>query len=444
MLSERLENYVIRTHQKLMDKKLYRKLYINAWTSTPFEWLRSKVLKRGRGFVAYLKELETDYIIIYGTDDEAAEIDRILVRCRGAGCRYFVDDMPRCEAFLGKPVKRTDELLLDMHREQMRIILASTDLKKMEHILDLGVDKSQIIEYRDLGGCKAGDVYDVTLGYSRVDDMPGFAVFGDPECSYKIVALGGSTTDPTWANVMSWPELLWNRLKEMGIDVVVYNGGMGAFTSTQELLKLIRDAIPLHPNMVISLSGTNDAEVNREYFVEGHPFVREYQKRMFEDLVHHDWLTNYNFGVPVKQVGYGLPNEKSFAQYWVDNMRMMHSLCEEFGISFYGFLQPRRNYGGYVMHVDEIYPCYADHIHHYHNSAEYSMRIRQWFEEAREEIKKLDYMTDLSFLFDEQKNIYMDFCHVYEKGNRQIADAILRKILNEIRQNQQKTGEDRA
>ena len=43
------------------------------------------------------------------------------------------------------------------------------------------------------------------------------------------------------------------------------------------------------------------------------------------------------------------------------------------------------------------------------------------------------YMHDLSYIFDNEKDIYMDHCHVLEKGNQIIAREIIKIILPELR-----------
>ena len=39
-----------------------------------------------------------------------------------------------------------------------------------------------------------------------------------------------------------------------------------------------------------------------------------------------------------------------------------------------------------------------------------------------------DYLSDLSAIFDQVGGVYMDICHVNEKGNRIIADEIYKRI----------------
>ena len=91
-------------------------------------------------------------------------------------------------------------------------------------------------------------------------ELPGFAVYGDlnapREEVIRIVALGGSTTEPS--STQCWPQKLYEELTKRGYSCLVLNGGVAGYSTNQELFKFIRDVMPLNPDIVISLSGVND------------------------------------------------------------------------------------------------------------------------------------------------------------------------------------------
>src|SRR5262249_27994290 len=111
--------------------------------------------------------------------------------------------------------------------------------------------------------------------------LDGFVVYGDPSKGLQrpiILTLGGSTT----AGVQfpnSWPEQLARMLKERNIPGTVINGAIGGYTSSQELLKLIRDGLEFQPNIVITLNGVNDA---LNYGLPGHLMVQPYQENVMK------------------------------------------------------------------------------------------------------------------------------------------------------------------
>lgn len=277
------------------------------------------------------------------------------------------------------------------------------------------------------GGSKLLDVYDVNLGYTRVDDLPGFAIFHQGVDETKdvvtIVTLGGSTTDATFANVMSWSEFLQNMLVERGINAQILCGGIAAANSTQELIKCIRDVVPMQPELVLLYSGINDVKA----LPTDTPFVLDYQKELAERCADKDMIVNEkafrNTGNDSKLVlhatGYGLPNHKSTAQYWVDNVRMMHAVCAEFGIPFAAFLQPNAyiGKGGEISFHKELLADAAAAKH------------RQITEEMIAAIAGYDYITDLTGIFNGMQEVYMDDCHVLEYGNRIIAEKMIASVV---------------
>ena len=54
-------------------------------------------------------------------------------------------------------------------------------------------------------------------------------------------------------------------------------------------------------------------------------------------------------------------------------------------------------------------------------------------EYIREKTDLPDYIYDLSHIFDWETDVYMDICHVWEKGNRIIAKEIAKVVLPEVR-----------
>ena len=210
-----------------------------------------------------------------------------------------------------------------------------------------------------------------------------------------------------------------HRLTDRGINAVVYCGGIAAANSTQELIKCIRDVIPMNPDAVISYSGINDIKM----LESSTPFVLDYQKEIADRSVDAGLVVNNkayrNTGsdskLTLKAVTTGLENKKPYSRYWVDNIRMMHAVCEEFGIPFHAFLQPNAyaGKGGQIsFHRELLEDAAAQHY-------------RQLTEEMKELIKDIDYITDITDAMDGNMKWYMDDCHLLEPGNRIIADRIL-------------------
>ena len=165
----------------------------------------------------------------------------------------------------------------------------------------------------------------------------------------RIVTLGGSTTDGNTEHI--WP---WLR---MGLRC---RSGVAGFSTNQELLKLIRDVLPLKPNIIISLNGVNEYGVRAS--VRFHPLVNIYQANVMEYLVEEPEPkimpnTLYLFrrlseklsgNKPIKRgINYGPKVETKAQEQWLQNIRSMYAVAEEFDIPYLCFLQPALGVGEY-------------------------------------------------------------------------------------------------
>lgn len=254
----------------------------------------------------------------------------------------------------------------------------------------------------------------------------------------RIIALGGSTTDPltgvflgdsevTPADPANWPRQLAAILGSRNLAAEVLNGGVAGYSSNQELLKFIRDALPLRPRLVICLNGVN--EVGFVHSVPGHPMVHPYQRKMLEDIarsgdavllpnisrVVRGWRKSD--GRQVEGVNLGTRNTASPAAQWEVNFRTMHAVATEFGITHVVVLQPILGYGPYQMSPEESALLEA-------RGEQYRMQVRTFYDEARVIAAKYPYCLDLSDCFADETNVYLDPRHQNAHGVEVLARAI--------------------
>ncbi len=276
--------------------------------------------------------------------------------------------------------------------------------------------------------------YDVTLSFNRVTEgIEGFELFGDIDNpnAVKIVALGGSTTESELFLNRGWVQFLAECLQRNHISAVVYGGGICAYTSSQELLKLIRDVIPLKPDIVLSYSGYNDLSnfptiAERERYKK--PFITPFQvqfvNQTLKQLKEVKYSKAIDWDIGVKDtVYYGLQNEKTCSEHWIDNMRMMHTISKEFGIYFASFFQPYRD-NGYYKSTDTQNIIYRRKDTATAPASSFVPWIKENLHQIIKEIKNYDFITDFSDIFAEEENIYYDVVHVCERGNQIIANKI--------------------
>lgn len=175
--------------------------------------------------------------------------------------------------------------------------------KAVSELLDVGISKKNIkpLINEIAAGTPFIEAYDVQLGYTRIFDgdenRAGFKIFrrGDGvNPSLRILSLGGSTTDPLQANMVSWSEYLYLQLSKIFDDVEIICGGIASLTVSQELHKLIRDGLLFEPDIVISYSGVNDGV--GMFYDKTYPFIQNYQyaliRSYIEDKTYRDKQEN--------------------------------------------------------------------------------------------------------------------------------------------------------
>lgn len=310
------------------------------------------------------------------------------------------------------------------------------------------------------GGIKAispmfeGDMYtylDPHLGYAhnphaaRADykTLPGFTIYGSGAGEGKvlrIVTLGGSTTDGNTPHI--WAQALQEIMAREGVGVQVINGGVAGFSSNQELIKLIRDVLPLKPDLIISLNGVN--EFGPRSAVRYHPMVNRYQAEMMEYIVKepepkfmpntHDLLQRVMRKIsgvkPIKRgIHYGPKVDVTAAEQWLRNVRLMHAVAEEFGIPYFCFLQPALGVGDYQ-------PTEKESTLLLNNEGDviwgYLKEAKEFYAEARSQCALLPYCVDLVDVFVGDQDVYADKMHPNTKGYEMIAKAVS-KTLKEKR-----------
>ena len=261
---------------------------------------------------------------------------------------------------------------------------------------------------------------DPMLGYSRKyeDGRYGFKIYGEDTAKKRIVAVGGSTTAHGTYLTESWPRFLHEK---MGLwDTCVYNGGISGYDSSQELLKLIRDCLPLKPSLVLSYSGYNDlVQTLPNHRRNGHPYISLYMQDVMKTIVEKD-------GKEI-MLGMGEESMESAAQIWINNQKMMRAVCKAFGVEYMGILQPCLACvgEGYVFSETEKKRI----------AVEVSGNIeacRSFYDEIKQADVFSDWLLDGKDIFSGATDVFYDICHIKEKGNEMIAEYV-RNIIHEKR-----------
>ena len=393
----------------------------------------------------FLKENRTRDIFVFGTDERAVEfVDKMrFLDCEIKG---FLSEEKGAKELFGIPVFSVFELLIQKNDPMVVISHPTKGIVDLLNTLGLEYGRNYCLMSSLRINERRGNrnaVWDLNLGHTYIDsesNPKGFVKYGSDNAKKRIVILGGSTSDSNYTWFASWPEILASWLHEGGYDVQVLNGAMCGYNVQQEFLKLVRDVLPLKPDIVIDLSGTNnvgEARVSRE-----NPFVPYYllelSKQLAERNIQYSKQTEDMLALSdqsdVEEVFYGNAISDSCAVSYINTLRMMNAVCREFGIHFVSFFQPDiwTKYGVWDEWEKDIVFCSSVSDLSGDRTDFRLKRARDYRDEVRK--RKLGFQIDLTDLFRKESDVYMDTDHYTLKANEIIAKKV-EEYLKTIFQN---------
>ncbi len=360
-------------------------------------------------------------VYIYGLGGAEREFTKYLELLDFSFAGFLIDETDdfdeECKEY---PIKYVEEIL---NEEGWYIWAYDRERAKRLDELGLSYFKDYFVkEYTWDITRKRKNILDINLGHNYLSDSkyPGFEVYGEERKeNFKIVVLGNSTTDGVSHPFKSWPQLLYEQLG--GRSITVYNGGVWGYTSGIELIKLIRDVLWMTPDMIIVCDGINDLNNNVQY-----PFKNVYLDKAFEYAKLHLKENDNNFDRNDIPLCRGIESQYDRFENWLTNIQTMYAVAKERNICFFSFCQP-------VLTSKKVMTVREKNMLLSIKSTAISLQIREAFRNRMEQMScKPQYMYDLSNIFDEEDDVYMDICHVWEKGNRIIAEEIKKVILPEL------------
>lgn len=254
---------------------------------------------------------------------------------------------------------------------------------------------------------------DVMLGYTYTlkqdSKCDGYFIYGNNRISdYKILILGGSNTETNRTPFPCWVEIMFNNyLKEK--NVTIFNGAISGYTSSQEVMKLLRDIDRIKPNLVLSYGGYN----NLYQYVEksNRPFHIAISQKIFLQYAKKEELEMAN-------ELFDNGNEDVF-ECWVKHMKYLHAISMINESDFCAFVQPfiytkkcmNRHEKRLVKMLNTIF------------SNEMINKCKEYISMAEKASKEYNYIFNFTSIL-EQKDVYMDICHVNKEGNMIIAEKV--------------------
>lgn len=273
------------------------------------------------------------------------------------------------------------------------------------------------------------NILDTLLAYSRCEkEYNGIVCFGNTNNvnSYKILVLGNSSSENNIGGNICWSKYLYDELKSyFNEEIIIYNGAMSGYTSGQEFLKLARDGMELAPDLVISFSGVNDIIWKKGSKVYGYRFLNTYSDKVWKCILQYNNIIPDSLYMRNMNTVYnGITTGKKDYELWIENERMMHALCEEFGYKFIGILQPLINVGGAVIEKNLVYLMEEAGM-----DFDFINGQKKFVYNVVNKIDKYPYIYNLTNIFYNKDNMFYDGLHYTEEGNKIIALYIKDIIL---------------
>ncbi len=378
-------------------------------------------------------------LIVYGRNPETRRFVQLL-EMLDVNIAYFLEDDMERKTLKAEYDNNTCSYaipiyslyhILDEKKGDYRILTADTTYFPALEDMGLreGLDFADI--EHDYRYCSRPKLLDPVLGYNwQADgsDIPGFVLYGNPKAKNKIAVLGGSTCDSMFDSYHSWPRFLYEKLINK-YDVCIYSGGCEGYKSAQEMMKFVRDVIPLGPDIVLDYSGFNDAFCSEtvDESLEENSFYNYFQIRLIKSIsgMEKKAVKNHSLSTGKGYVLGNIPDEPRWEAYLRHN-KIMHRLADAFGMSYYCFLQPclitKKDCWG--DEERQIYSCSPHGSEYFENTEKFYARMKKHFNA---------WFLDASHILDEYKDVYYDECHVKKRGNNIVADYMKSIIEKELR-----------
>ena len=273
-----------------------------------------------------------------------------------------------------------------------------------------------------------------------------------------LLTLGGSTTTGFYQFISkeAYPKLLAQLSSE---KFFLINGGVGAYSSLQELLKFFRDG-PRFNNLkiVVSLNGINELPDYYGYNQERqqkYPFLTEKQYQMNSNQIWIDQRVSSTFLSILKKY---LPNTTNLFQFtldklpttldegdgleidktklmlfktidavdrWEKNVTRLNELVQLEGAKYFLFLQPTLGLNG-IQSLPK--KGSSDEKLYKSLSSSYISEIRDLYKNLKDRCRRLKFCHDISDVAPPKGDFYNDPRHHNSKGNIIIAKHIWKVI----------------
>lgn len=234
---------------------------------------------------------------------------------------------------------------------------------------------------------------------------------------FRLGIVGASTSDMYLNPEISWPLQLIDIADAEGIPMEIYDGAVGSYGVSHELIKLVRDLTPMKLDLVISYSGVNNSSIDPQ----GEYFASAYQKQLFSYMARQRSEEANYLLEPVVYYGH---RWDSVGEFWLHQERLMHGVCKELGIDFLGIFQPWLYNKVKMSQFDLEIIAHNSSLQDLYRT-DGCRAMDDIYSYVRKSMPELPWLVDFSGIFDNcDEDIYMDACHLTTRGNRILAEKM--------------------
>ncbi len=270
-----------------------------------------------------------------------------------------------------------------------------------------------------------------------------------------VFTLGGSTTDGTVRNFSDYKA--WPYFVAIDPDAFpghsVVNAGVAGYGSSQELLKFVRDGLPMRPGIVISLNGINE-NYNDDAWYRNFPYAAAsegtYQTGKVRthttqnllmpkiNLVAENLLKKLapstRSAAGERMISY-LRDTEFFYDYssvpaedvWLQNVQTLHSIVAGYGGQYFVFLQPTLGLANALPVNGSRDAVMLDGV-----DKGYVEKMNGFYERLRKRCEYLEYCTDISTMLKDSSGLYHDPRHPNADGNKILEHWIVRIVKSKL------------
>ncbi|MCM1100973.1 MAG: hypothetical protein NC398_06270 [Acetatifactor muris] len=362
--------------------------------------------------------------VVFGTGRIAADYGEILPLIGIRSPSYLkISDEIMDKRIPTEKVMRIDETFAE--REKLYILLTESRgvNAQAEYLLEKGFTYLEDFDFisgaRFQTALSKASPLDPNMGHGTLaNNEKGCRLLGkNLDEDIKIAVNGASLVDETCFNWKLWPELLYEKSAAQEKPVTFLLCSAYGYTTSQCLLKLIRDILPLAPDIVIDYCSLENDCLYGEWMSA--PFVIGYQKKILSYV--QGKIGDRFENKQVKDVNLGYTKRQRTAEVILENIRMSKALCDVKGIRYICVWPPLAfTQQSHALEDIELQWLLAKRTRS-------ALKILEEIEaKMSDEVREC--IVDARKWMDGHEGMFYDQFHMKESGNRIIAEHMM-KVL---------------